>query len=254
MTVRLSERLNCIASLIGEGESVCDIGTDHGFLPIYLARKGGHDPLIMTDVSRGSLDKAVADAEEELGEDEMPDARLGDGLDPVSPGEVEDIVIAGMGGIQILDILAWDFVKTLTYRKYILQPRRDAALLRKWLETNRFTITEECIVPERERFSEIICAGTERAEARDIDMYTGKDLLQIFDNDPEELAEYEYPDDLRDPSESGAADRYFRSELAKIRLIERSIAENSGSGDNEAVLAVQRARIRRLEILCGKMS
>ena len=252
MAVRLSARLGCIASLIEDGESVCDVGTDHGFLPIWLAQKGGHDPVIMSDVSRGSLDKAVIDASCELEKEQMPDARLGDGLDILAPGEVDDIVIAGMGGIQILDILTWDFMKTLTYRKFIFQPRRDTALLRKWLEMNGFTITRQCVVPENGRFSEIMCVSTEGASLQNIDIYSRKKLLEVFDNDPYMLAEYEYPDCLEDPSDSGVILDYFRSELEKIGMIIDNIEQNSDTDDNRSVLELMRARERRLKELCVK--
>ncbi|MBQ3280857.1 MAG: SAM-dependent methyltransferase [Eubacterium sp.] len=249
MAVKLSARLAQIASYIGQGESVCDVGTDHGFLPIFLAEQGGHDPLIMSDVSKGSLAKAVTDAKDVLPESDLPQARLGDGLDVLQSGEVDDVVIAGMGGLQILDILNWDFIKTLTYGKYIFQPRRDAAVLRKWLEINKFTIIEQCIVPENGRYSEILCVSSEGAEDRDHEFCEGKTLLEVFDNDPDEAARYEYPDGLRDPSESGVDLAHYRSDLEKIRLIAEKIEQNS---DAEDVLALQRARIRRLEYLCGK--
>ncbi|MBR2546977.1 MAG: SAM-dependent methyltransferase [Eubacterium sp.] len=249
MAVRLSARLSQIASYIGAGESVCDVGTDHGFIPIFLAEQGGHDPVIMSDVSKGSLAKAVSDAEEELSGKDIPQARLGDGLDVLEPGEVDDIVIAGMGGLQILDIMTWDFVKTLSYRKYILQPRRDSAILRKWLEINKFTIIEQCIVPENGRFSEILCVSTDGAEARDIGFYERKTLLEVFDNDPDLLARYEYPDGLIDPSETGIEMRYFNSELDKSLIIIDKIRQNSEAKD---ALDLHLARLRRLEKLCGK--
>ena len=249
MAVRLSARLSQIASYIGAGESVCDVGTDHGFIPIFLAEQGGHDPVIMSDVSKGSLAKAVSDAEEELSGKDLPQARLGDGLDVLEPGEVDDIVIAGMGGLQILDIMTWDFVKTLSYRKYILQPRRDSAILRKWLEINKFTIIEQCIVPENGRFSEILCVSTDGAEARDIGFYEQKTLLEVFDNDPDLLARYEYPDGLKDPSETGIEMRYFNSEHDKILMIIDKIRQNSEAKD---ALDLHLARVRRLEKLCGK--
>ena len=249
MAVRLSARLSQIASYIGAGESVCDVGTDHGFIPIFLAEQGGHDPVIMSDVSKGSLAKAVSDAEEELSGKDIPQARLGDGLDVLEPGEVDDIVIAGMGGLQILDIMTWDFVKTLSYRKYILQPRRDSAILRKWLEINKFTIIEQCIVPENGRFSEILCVSTDGAEARDIGFYEQKTLLEVFDNDPDLLARYEYPDGLIDPSETGIEMRYFNSELDKSLMIIDKIRQNSEAKD---ALDLHLARVRRLEKLCGK--
>ncbi len=249
MTIRLNARLRQIASYIGAGNSVCDVGTDHGFLPIYLAEQGGHDPLIMSDVSRGSLEKAVADAKDELPENEIPDARLGDGLDVLDPGEVDDVVIAGMGGIQILDILTWDFRKTLTYGRFIFQPRRDAALLRRWLEINKFTIIEQCIVPENGRYSEIIFVSSDGAEAVDIDFYERLPLLEAFDGDPDKLAEYEYPGDLKDPSGSGIDRQYFDAELKKTGMIIENIEQNSDAKD---VLALHHARMRRLEELCGK--
>ena len=250
MAIKLNARLGQAASYINAGESVCDVGTDHGYIPIFLAEQGGHDPLIMSDVSKGSLDKAVADAKMVLPENEIPQARLGDGLDVLSPGEVDDIVIAGMGGIQMLDILTWDFMKTLTYSKYIFQPRRDAALLRKWLEINRFTIIEQCIVPEGRRFSQILCVSSEGAEKHDIDFYEHMTLLEAFDDDPEELALYEYPDGLIDQSGTGIDQRYYESELDKMQVIISNIRDNS-DGENE-VMKIHHARLSRLETLCGK--
>lgn len=249
MAVKLNARLRQIASYIGADDSVCDVGTDHGFIPIYLAEQGGHDPLIMSDVSRGSLDKAVADAKEMLPGGRMPEARLGDGLDVLSAGEVDDVIIAGMGGIQILDILTWDFMKTLTFSKYILQPRRDTALIRKWLEVNGFTIIEQSIVPENGRYSEIICVSSDGACAQDIDFYERETLFQIFDGNPDRLAEYEYPGGLNDSTGTDVEMQFYAGELAKFRMIAENISQNSG---DKSVLDVHTARIRRLEELCGK--
>ena len=58
MTVRLNARLAQIASYIKPGESVCDVGTDHGYIPIYLAENKIADKIIMSDISRGSIAKA----------------------------------------------------------------------------------------------------------------------------------------------------------------------------------------------------
>ena len=254
MAVKLSARLSQISSYIKAGESVCDVGTDHGYLPIFLAEQGGHDPLVMSDVSKGSLNKAVADAKMVLSDDDLPTARLGDGLDVLSPGEVDDIVIAGMGGIQILDILTWDFAKTLTYGRYIFQPRRDAALLRKWLEVNKFTIIEQCIVPENGRYSQIICASTEKAERKDIDFYERMTLLEVFSDDPDKLAEYEYPEDIDDPSGGGVRQAYYEAELSKEQGILANIADNSSKDDASAVMDIHKARILRLQVLLGQQT
>ena len=249
MTIKLSDRLRQIASFIEPGESVCDIGTDHGFLPIFLVQQGGHDPVIMSDVSSGSLDKAVADAKGLLDADQIPDARLGDGLDVLAPGEVDDVVIAGMGGRQILDILSWDIVKTLTYRKYILQPRRDTALLRKWLEVNGFRTIGQYVAPENGRYSEIICVTSENAVSRDVYFYDRKKLAEVFD-DPDTLAMYEYPDDLIDSSGRGMDVRFFETELYKTRMIISGIEDHSNTYN--AALDMHYGRLRRLEKLLAE--
>ena len=250
MTVRLNARLAQIASYIKPGESVCDVGTDHGYIPIYLAENKIADKIIMSDVSRGSLAKAIADAKDELEDPDVIDARFGDGFDVLEAGEVDDIIIAGMGGIQILDILSWDISKTLTYKKFVFQPRRDAATLKKWLELNRFTITDDVIVPENGRYSEIICCISKGAANVNISFYQHMTLLGIFDDDPAKLAAYEYPADLRDPSGKGVDKAYFSSELDKIKNIVGNIKTNSTSPGG--IMDLFEIRIERLKSLCRK--
>ena len=252
MAVRLSTRLAQIASYVRRGESVCDIGTDHGFIPIWLVQNGVTDRVIMSDVSRGSLDKAIKDAEDELGKDNIPDARLGDGLDVLTPGEADCVIIAGMGGIQILDILTWDISKTLTYSKYIFQPRRDAALLRKWLIINGFSISDQTVVPENGRYSEILCVDSENAHAGYISFYEHRSVLDMFNEDPEGWVSLEYPDDLRDPSGRGVVRDYFESEIVKAETIAKNIRENA-SGEEDMLTLLMR-RIERLEKLCEEMN
>lgn len=155
--IELTNRLKSIALEIYSGESMADIGTDHGFLPIYLWQCGMCDKVIMTDVSRGSLSKAMADAEA-AAPGQTFDFRLGNGLEVIDAEEVDDIVIAGMGGELIRDILAEDIVKTKTFKKFILQPRSRSGVLRQWLDVNGFGIAEESIVEEGPRVCEIITA------------------------------------------------------------------------------------------------
>ena len=250
MPIRLNDRLKQIASYIKKGESVCDVGTDHGFLPIYLFENNISEKIIMSDVSKGSIEKAVSDAKEELGDLNRIDARYGDGFDVLEPGEVDDIVIAGMGGLQILDIMTWDITKTLTYKKFIFQPRRDAAVLRKWLDINGFTIVEQVVVPENGRYSEIICCTSEMAASVNISFYDRKNTLEIFNGNPTEWVSYEYPETLKDPKNAGIDKKYFASELDKQKMITEKIRANSDS-QNE-MLEVFDKRIERLEYLCGK--
>ena len=121
---------------------MADIGTDHGFLPVALWEQGVCPKVILADVNQGPLDKAKSNAAESH-PDANFDYRLGDGLQVIQPGEVDVIVIAGMGGILISEILtAAPWVKNEKY-KLILQPQSHDEVLRAWLWDNGFEICEE---------------------------------------------------------------------------------------------------------------
>ena len=96
--IKLSDRLNVIAEEIEMGETVADIGTDHGFLPIFLWENRISPKVIMTDISEGSLNKAIENCRRFHPETEF-DFRLGSGIDVLSEGETDDLIIAGMGGM-----------------------------------------------------------------------------------------------------------------------------------------------------------
>ena len=151
----LSERLKKIADLIEYGETMADIGTDHGFLPVYLIKTGKCPKAIATDISKNSLKKA----EELISYEKLLSdcsARVGDGLNPIELGEVDDIAIAGMGGILMTEILSADISKSHSFKKIILQPRSKIQYLRKWIRVNGFSITKEMLAKEGERICEIL--------------------------------------------------------------------------------------------------
>lgn len=153
----LSDRLLAIANEIEQGESVADIGTDHGYLPLYLHEQGISQKVIMTDISKGSLNKAKKNCKEAFPLEKF-DFRLGYGLKVIKREEVDDIVIAGMGGVLISDILAKDLGKTNTFKKLILQPRTAQGRLRFWLIRKGFNIVNEQLAREGKFICEIITA------------------------------------------------------------------------------------------------
>ncbi len=153
----LTDRLKAMANQVEQGESVVDIGTDHGYLPMYLVKENISPKVIMADVSKGSLNKAKRNAKEF-----MPDAkfdfRLGNGLKVIRKGEVDTIIIAGMGGNLITEILGRDMGKAKSAKKLILQPRTAQGRLRAWLIKKGFNISEEQLVKEGKFICEIITA------------------------------------------------------------------------------------------------
>ena len=153
----LTERLAAIAKEIEKGESVADIGTDHGYLPMYLTKEEISPKVIMADISKGSLNKARRNCRELMPEVKF-DFRNGNGLRVIKKGEVDVIVIAGMGGNLICDILGRDLGKAKSCKKLILQPRTAQGRLRAWLVRKGFDIVNEQLVREGRFICEIITA------------------------------------------------------------------------------------------------
>ena len=147
---KLTPRLQLLSDLV-IGDSAADIGTDHGFLAMNLYRSGKCKKLIMTDVKPGPLEKCKGNLLKKGLSDEMTDIRLGDGLTPLKNGEVDSVVIAGMGGETIRDILAFDLDKTKSFKRIILQPRTHDDRLRLWLDSVNIKISEEYKVLEKGR-------------------------------------------------------------------------------------------------------
>jgi len=118
----LSPRLGAIARLIPSGSRVADVGTDHGYLPIWLRTEGRSPFVIATDLRPGPLEAARKNAGR-YGIETGIDFRLADGLDGILPQEVDTVVIAGMGGETIAGILERaPWLKAEGYR-IILQPQ-----------------------------------------------------------------------------------------------------------------------------------
>lgn len=154
----LSKRLNAIAELVPFSQNLVDVGTDHGFIPVYLIKNGLIEHAIATDISPGSLKKAQNIIERE-GLGDKIETRLGSGLSVVKAGEADAVIIAGMGGMLIKDILedGKDVAEQIT--TFILQPMVAQHILRKWLLENGYAIVDEILVKEEDRFYEIIVAA-----------------------------------------------------------------------------------------------
>ncbi len=153
--MRLAERLARVADYVIPGAAVADIGTDHALLPVYLVRQGISSRVIACDLNPGPLNAARA-AVARYGLEKHVEIREGDGLQVLRPGEAAVIVIAGMGGAKIRDILAASREVLKGVKRLILQPQGGEALLRRWLLENNWALTDEELVYEDGRFYVII--------------------------------------------------------------------------------------------------
>ena len=150
----LQPRLRAIADLVPPGSRLADIGTDHGYIPIDLLLDGRITAAIATDIGELPLDHARRTARR-CGLTEGINFRLGDGLGPLSPGETDVIVIAGMGGDSIADILAaspWAREGPLL----LLQPMSKAEVLRAFLPENGYRVEAERLAADKGKLYPIL--------------------------------------------------------------------------------------------------
>ena len=165
--MKLSKRIYCIADKVLPGESAADIGTDHGYVPMLLMKNNVSPKVIMSDISSGSLAKAIETFELCGLDADSADFRTGDGLDTIEAGETDDVIIAGLGGFTIIEILANDLDKSRSFHKLILQPRKHSGNLRYWLYTNGWDIISEDLAPEGKFVCEVITAVPSGQISRD---------------------------------------------------------------------------------------
>lgn len=155
--MKLSKRLKAIADFVPKDSVVADIGTDHGYIPAYLIYSGICNKVIGTDISKGSL-KKIIEYVKQLNYEKKVQTRLGNGLEPIITNEIDTVIIAGMGGLLIRDILQKDLEKTNSITHFIFQPMIAAKELREYLVNNKFQIVDEELVYEENKYYEIIYA------------------------------------------------------------------------------------------------
>ena len=163
-------RLLLAASMVRRGSRVADIGCDHAYLSVYLVKNKIAKSVIASDIRTGPLEfarKNVAKA----GLDDKIELRLQDGLDGISADEADDIVICGMGGNLICDILSGAPWLKNREKNIVLQPMSDSDTVRRWLYKNGFEIKRERAAEDRGHIYSVISAG-----------YTGdcKDIGKTF--------------------------------------------------------------------------
>ncbi len=145
--IKLSARLEAIAKLAPSFGGVADVGTDHGYIPVWLAQSGHNGKLFATDINNAPLEHAKQTAIEN-GQDGKISFHLCDGLAALNESDVATVIIAGMGGENIAEILA-----AVPWTKgnncfLILQPMSKSAHLRKWLLENGYKVLSEQLVDD----------------------------------------------------------------------------------------------------------
>lgn len=143
---KLSPRLLACARLVTPGGVACDVGTDHAYLPVWLLEQGICTAATASDIGEGPL-SAARHTVEQAGLSDRVTLCLTNGLQGLSPQAFTDIILAGMGGETIAEILG-DAVFAPPYPQLILQPMTRAVFLREWLAANGFSLLREQAVQE----------------------------------------------------------------------------------------------------------
>lgn len=170
--MKLDDRLLAVASCVPAGAYLADVGTDHGYLPIYLAEKNMLTGAVASDIHKAPLESADKNIRE-AGFSSLIHTVLTDGLQGLEGYPVTDIAIAGMGGLMIKGILEKAPLVRERRPRLILQPMQHIPDLRRYLYENGFAITKETQAMADGKFYQILCAvydGERRA-------YTEAELL-----------------------------------------------------------------------------
>lgn len=229
--IHLSKRLEMIASICQPATVLADVGCDHAYLSIYMVLNGKAEKSIAMDLRQGPLNKAAENIIQYKAAEKV-ELRLSDGLEQLGKNEADAVLISGMGGILICDILGRGLDKIGNVKQLILQPQSDFALVRHFLHNNGWVIDAEKMCIDDGKF--YTCIHVIRGE-----------VIQ-YENE----YEYEYGRLLLENKDETLAS-YLNMRLEKVReiisFIEAAGSEKSEDGMKRA-LAEQENLIQALKV------
>ncbi|PHU37834.1 SAM-dependent methyltransferase [Agathobacter ruminis] len=139
--------MEAVAAMVTPGYKICDVGTDHAYIPIYLVQSGANPSALAMDLREGPLSRADEHIRDYHLEDRIA-TRLSDGIEALQDGEADSLIIAGMGGEVVLHILKAFPEKCRHFKEMILQPQSDVDKVRRYLRENDFKIVDEDMILE----------------------------------------------------------------------------------------------------------
>lgn len=215
MQIKLDQRLQTIAGYVLPGQVAADIGADHNYLACYLGEEKICPRLIAGEKGLEPWRQAV----ENVNQRDLVavvDTRLGDGLSILQPGEAATIIIAGMGGALIRNILAAGWPIVVSAQRLILQPQKDAPLLRAYLHQRNWCIVAEKIVDVDGIFYQIIVAEAGEQQLNEREIVFGPCLTRNF---------------------SPVFQAYLRQQLATLRQIEERMGKPAAGSRRQEIEA-----------------
>ena len=224
-------RLEEIINVVEDNSIVADIGTDHGIVPYELIKSNKAKKVIASDISEKSLDK-LREKLDYLDEPEKIILNVSDGLDNLNEYQVDTIIISGMGGNLIVDILNKNIDVAKSANCLILGANNSLSVLRKFLHDNSFEIIEEVDLFENDKYYQII------------KIKVGK---QLFSND----YEYEFGKFLID-NKSENLKQYIKQQIENKKTILSNISEKDSDNVKNAIDNIN-IEIKELEKVLNKI-
>ena len=241
----LSKRLSAIAAMVDQGARFADIGTDHGYLPIYLTEQGICPSAIAMDVKDGPLSRAESHVKE-AGLEKRITLRKSDGFEALKPREADTAVIAGMGGLLMIRLLENGGETVRGMKQLLLSPQSEIGQVRRYLLEHGYRICREQMILEDGKYYVILEArpGSD-APWTYIEEELGKHLLASGDPvvgawlEKELLTQKTIKSTLLSADSERAGERLGTIE-ERIRLLEQGIArfreakpdQKGGTGDD----------------------
>ena len=178
--MKISKRLKEIADLVDNGSNIIDVGCDHALLDIYLVNNKNNIKVIASDNKKGPLEQARKNISSFNLENKIK-VKYGDGLDPIEDN-IDTVIIAGMGGNTIIDILSkkenLKHIKTL-----IISPQSEVMETRKFLMNSGFKFIDEKIINDQNKYYFIMKLIKEKIVYSDIELFFGPILLKNKSNE-----------------------------------------------------------------------
>lgn len=250
--IKLSRRLEAVARLVTSGNRVCDVGTDHAYIPIYLLQTGSSEAALAMDVNEGPLKRAREHIEEN-GLCDYIETRRSDGLRAMETGECDSIVIAGMGGGLMIRILEDSYTKLGAVKELILQPQSDIEQVRRFVGLHGFVIDRQDMVKEDGKYymmfrcihrGKSAVHRLEKNREADFEFVQQEFLQTAFDRYGEQLLKENHP----------VLQEYLEREEHLIREIQESLGNQKDSAAAERRLHELKERQQVLEVAQAVMN
>ena len=174
--IKLSKRLLSIANLVNDNSKVVDIGCDHGLVSIYLAMNKQNISIIASDINQNALDNAIKNINKYHLEDKIK-VCLSNGLDNIND-EIDTIIISGMGGHTIVDILTNNQEKLHTVNNIIIQSNNDIEYVRRKIVKLGYYISKEELILDKNIYYTVILFTKGKKKYTNKEYYFGPILLK----------------------------------------------------------------------------